>query len=205
MIRDNNLFTDVQEQALLLVEFDQELLAEREHVMANQPEPMPSTTAAPPSATGGVFRAIRTGFAAALPSSKPSTTIASAPQAQTRPNLLSGQTSFWTSGADFDSPEKRKKLRGEAIPLLVEHSHSIPIGKVVNQLEGRPYFLYLYLDALFDKDPELSADYVERQAELYAEFAPGRVIRLLQTAQNLQIDLSLEKVSCLDVSELKTS
>jgi hypothetical protein len=203
MIRDNNLFTDVQEQALLLVEFDQELMAEREHVMSNQAEPVPSTTAAPPSTVGGVFRTIRTGFAAAIPSARPSTTAALAPQ--TRPGLIAGQASFWTSGADIDSPDKRKKLRGEAIPLLVEYSYSIPIAKVVNQLEGRPFFLYLYLDALFDKDPELSADYVERQAELYAEFAPGRVIRLLQTAQNLQIDISLEKVIRLDTHALKTS
>jgi len=41
MIRDNNLFTDVQEQALLLVEFDQELDGrEPEHVMSNQAEPV---------------------------------------------------------------------------------------------------------------------------------------------------------------------
>jgi hypothetical protein len=76
---------------------------------------------------------------------------------------------------------------------LVENSHSIPIRKVVSQLEGQPYFLYLYLDALFEKDPELSAAFLERQVELYAEYAPGRVIRLLQTAQNLQIDVRLEK------------
>lgn len=198
LIRDNNLFTDVQDQALLLVEFDQELIRQREHLAENQPAPEPLTTVVAPSAAGGVFNAIRTGFAAAMPSTKPLIRTTAPPQsaiAQSRPGLAPGTTSFWAIGPESESREMRKKARGEAIPLLVEYSHSIPIAKVVNQLEGRPYFLYLYLDALFDKDPELGADYVEQLAELYAEFAPGRVIRLLQTAQNLQIDLSLEKVS----------
>lgn len=34
---------------------------------------------------------------------------------------------------------------------------------MVQQLQERPYYLYLYLDALFDKDRQLAADYADRQ------------------------------------------
>lgn len=195
LIRDNNLFTDVQDQALLLVEFDQELLAQREHLVAHRPT-TPEFTAPEATTAIGVFRALRTGFAAAVPGVRPKAPlVAKTDPSHTSSALTSGVKSFWTSSTDVDSPEQRRKARGEAIPLLVEHSHSIPIAKVVSQLDGRPYFLYLYLDALFDKDPELGANYVEKQVELYAEFAPGRVIRLMQSAQNLQIPLDFEKAS----------
>lgn len=178
----------------------------RDHLETAKPQEPASTSgkvipATSPSAgaAGGVFSALRAGVSAAIPTrmlpgpGKVQATLLSPPSA-TRPTLGGSSTSYWTSGPDNDTPAMRKKARGDAIPLLVQNSHSIPIQKVVSQLEGRPYFLYLYLDALFEKDPELSASYLERQVELYAEFAPGRVIRLLQTAQNLQIDVRLEKV-----------
>jgi hypothetical protein len=34
---------------------------------------------------------------------------------------------------------------------------------VVRQLQTRPYYLYLYFDALFDKDSQLAMEYAERQ------------------------------------------
>ncbi|KAJ7741542.1 hypothetical protein DFH07DRAFT_981369 [Mycena maculata] len=37
--------------------------------------------------------------------------------------------------------------------LLMDHIHSIPVGRVVEQLQSRPYFLFLYLDALIEKEP----------------------------------------------------
>ncbi|KAG8812910.1 Vacuolar protein sorting-associated protein 41 [Serendipita sp. 400] len=230
LIRDNHLFTDVQDQALLLVEFDQELMKQREHLRANQPKPdsgqtkpspsnkstsnvskSPAKRAATDSAVGaggggGVFQAL---FSAALPTSvfggtsnstkAPLLASTSKPAATSSRPQLSSHThtsSYWTSeNANEALPdESYAAARGEAIPLLVEHSHSIPIAKVVSQLETRPDFLFLYLDALFEKDPELCSDYLERQVELYAQFRKGRVIRLLQTAQNLQIALPFEKI-----------
>lgn len=159
-------------------------------------------TSPTPSGAGGVLSVLRAGVNAAIATgrigspAKQSLTSASTPQkTQPTPSTAnSGSTPYWTSAPDTDTLAARRKARGEAIPLLVANSHSIPIRKVVAQLEGQPYFLYLYLDALFEKDPELSADFLERQVELYAEYAPGRVIRLLQTAQNLQIEVRLEKV-----------
>ena len=185
-------------------------MAQSKHLQSTQPTQEPASTstkaipASSPSAgaAGGVFSALRAGVSAAMPTKmlggpagKPLVVSAVSPQ-KSRPTLgNSSSTSYWTSGPDTDTPAARRKARGDAIPLLVQNSHSIPIRKVVSQLEGRPYYLYLYLDALFEKDPELSAEYLERQVELYAEYAPGRVIRLLQTAQNLQIDVRLEKAS----------
>ena len=48
---------------------------------------------------------------------------------------------------------------GKAIQLLVDHSHSIPIARVISQLEERPKYLFMYLDSLFEKDPHLVAQY----------------------------------------------
>jgi hypothetical protein len=117
LICENNLFTDVQDQALLLVEFDQELMEKRKK-------------------EGGL--------------------------------------------AVYDE-------RHDAITLLVDHIHSIPvsaliatqlrfffwhffdrlvylqIGRVVQQLQSRPYYLFLYLDALMTRDPNLVSGFADLQ------------------------------------------
>ena len=95
LIREHNLFTDVQDQALLLVEFDAELREKR----------------------------------------------------QAAGNEVKG--------------------RGQAIELLVDHTYSIPIPRVMQQLESRPYYLFLYLDALSEKDPQLTADFADTQVSLF--------------------------------------
>lgn len=72
--------------------------------------------------------------------------------------------------------------KSDAITLLVDHIHSIPvrlpfctmgiitednglvqIGRVVQQLQNRPYYLFLYLDALVGKDPHLVSDFADLQ------------------------------------------
>ncbi|EJD01725.1 vacuolar assembling protein VPS41 [Fomitiporia mediterranea MF3/22] len=120
LIREYNLFTDVQDQALLLVEFDQELVKQRQE-----------------------------------------------------------------SGGDggLDS-----KGRSPAIALLVDHTFSIPVPRVVQQLEGRPQFLYLYLDALFAKDPHLASDYADEQVQLYAQYAPNRLIDFLRASNYYSLE-----------------
>lgn len=135
LIREHNLFTDVQDQALLLVEFDQELINQKKE--------------AGEAITG----------------------------------------------------------RSPAISLLVDHVYSIPVRipncysikfvnilmqvpRVVQQLRARPYYLYLYLDALFEKDPHLASDFADNQVQLYAEFAPKRLIDFLRASNYY----SLEKV-----------
>ncbi|THG97740.1 hypothetical protein EW026_g4314 [Hermanssonia centrifuga] len=117
LIRDNNLFTAVQDQALLLVEFDHELIEKRRK-----------------------------------------------------------------SGEQVDPGQSA------AITLLVDHIHSIPIGRVVQQLQSRPYYLYLYLDALFAKDPHLTSDFADAQVELYAEYAPRRLIDFLRASSYYSLE-----------------
>lgn len=112
LIREHNLFTSVQDQALLLVEFDQELITKRK---------------------------------------------------------AEGET-------------MEEKDHGAAIKLLVDHTHSIPVVRVVQQLEVRPDYLFMYLDSLYDKDPYLTSDYADRQLQLYSEYAPSRLIDFLRTS-----------------------
>ncbi|KAI0748728.1 vacuolar assembling protein VPS41 [Daedaleopsis nitida] len=117
LIRENNLFTDVQDQALLLVEFDQELREKQKK-----------------------------------------------------------------DGEDVDTDPVA------AITLLVDHVHSIPIGRVVQQLESRPYYLYLYLNVMFQKDPYLASAYADTQVKLYAEYAPRRLIDFLRASNYYSLE-----------------
>ncbi|CCM00293.1 uncharacterized protein FIBRA_02323 [Fibroporia radiculosa] len=118
LIRENNLFTAVQDQVLLLVEFDHELMEIRKK--------------------GG-------------------------------------------EDVDFDH-------NSTAIILLVDHIHSIPIGRVVQQLQSRPYYLYMYLDALFHKDPQLTSDFADVQVKLYAEYASDHLIDFLRASNYYSLE-----------------
>ncbi|PWN54103.1 hypothetical protein IE53DRAFT_39224 [Violaceomyces palustris] len=122
LIRDNNLFTAVQDQALLLIEFEQDLL---------------STKKQGPDASK-----VREG------------------------GSVGGEASSSKHGA--------------AIDLLVDHTHSIPIHRVIKQLENQPKFLYMYLDALFDRDSQLVSDFSDLQVKLYAEFEYSKLMAYLR-------------------------
>ncbi|KAA1466651.1 vacuolar assembling protein VPS41 [Dentipellis sp. KUC8613] len=117
LIREHNLFSSVQDQALLLVEFDHELMEKRE-------------------AEGEV-------------------------------------------GAVG---------RGAAITLLVDHTYSIPVARVVQQLQPRPLFLFQYLDALFERDPHLTSDFADTQVKLTAEFAPHKLIDFLRASNYYNLE-----------------
>ncbi|TFK47011.1 vacuolar protein sorting-associated protein 41 [Heliocybe sulcata] len=117
LIREHNLFTAVQDQVLLLVEFDQEVMENRRK-----------------------------------------------------------------EGQDVDDSQSA------AIQLLVDHTHSIPIGRVVQQLQGRPYYLFLYLDALFKRDPYLASDFADSQVKLCAEYAPPRLIDFLRASNYYSLE-----------------
>ncbi|KIJ69735.1 hypothetical protein HYDPIDRAFT_120723 [Hydnomerulius pinastri MD-312] len=117
LIREHNLFTDVQDQALLLVEFDQELIEKRKE-----------------------------------------------------------------EGADAVHSQS------EAITLLVDHTHSIPVGRVVQQLRARPLYLFLYLDALFKKDQHLASDFADLQVTLFAEYATSRLIEYLRASNYYNLE-----------------
>ncbi|KAF7984727.1 hypothetical protein HWV62_11658 [Athelia sp. TMB] len=117
LIREHNLYMDVQDQALLLVDFDHELMEKRK--------------------TEGVVV---------------------------------------------------YEEKSEAIQLLVDHIHSIPIARVEQQLQEKPYYLFLYLDALMMKDPNLVFGFADRQVELFAEFATPRLIDFLRASNYYNLE-----------------
>ncbi|KAG6894266.1 hypothetical protein C0992_006840 [Termitomyces sp. T32_za158] len=135
LIREYNLFTDVKDQVLLLVQFDDELRKQRKQ-----------------------------------------------------------------DGQALDDK------RSDAITLLVNNIHSIPvsyfltsdacllisveIGRVVQQLESSPYYLFLYLDALvMEKDPNLVSDFADLQVKLYAEYATVRLIDFLRASNYYNLEM----------------
>ena len=84
------------------------------------------------------------------------------------------------------------------------------MARVVQQLQDRPYYLYLYLNALFQNDPHLTSPYADTQVcsapslacgphielgnlqvKLYAEYAPRKLIDFLRASSYY----SLEEVS----------
>ncbi|KAG6901193.1 hypothetical protein C0995_015507 [Termitomyces sp. Mi166 len=120
LIREHNLFTDVRDQVLLLVQFDDELRKQRKR-----------------------------------------------------------------DGQVLDDK------RSDAITLLVNNIHSVPIGRVVQQLESSPYYLFLYLDALvMEKDPNLVSDFADLQVKLYAEYATPRLIDFLRASNYYNLEMA---------------
>jgi len=52
----------------------------------------------------------------------------------------------------------------------------------VQQLRSRSRFLFLYLDALFEKDAHFISDFADTLVELYAEHAPVKLIDFLRAS-----------------------
>ncbi|KAI3605006.1 vacuolar protein sorting 41 [Moniliophthora roreri] len=133
LIRENNLFTDVQDQILLLVEFDHELMEKRRQAREDQ------------------------------------------------------------DGAGVEQD------KSEAIQLLVDNLYSIPITRVVQQLQSRPRYLFLYLDLLVEKDPQSISgfpDLQDLQVKLYADYARPRLIDFLRAST--EYDLEKAYAVCQD-------
>ncbi|KAG2086160.1 uncharacterized protein F5147DRAFT_729267 [Suillus discolor] len=128
LIREHNLFTDVKDQVLLLIEFDQELLERRKQ-----------------------------------------------------------------EGAEGEATSS------EAIALLVDHIHSIPIARVVQQLRDRPFYLFLYLDALFKKDSQLGSEFADLQVTLFAEFATHRLIDYLRASTSYNLEAAYNECKNRDL------
>ncbi|KAJ3825366.1 hypothetical protein F5880DRAFT_1638492, partial [Lentinula raphanica] len=92
-----------------------------------------------------------------------------------------------------DTGRKEEDKPSRAIALLVDNVHSIPINKVVSQLAPRPKYLFLYLDALNARDPNLLAgsgfsDLQNLQVQLYAEYARPRLIDFLRSSTDYDLE-----------------
>lgn len=76
----------------------------------------------------------------------------------------------------------------KAVRLLVHHAHSIPMHKVVDQLEDRPALLYCYFQAMLDHDPQLAAEYSDLQISLFAEYDRGKLMALLRSTRAYSLE-----------------
>ncbi|KAH6902802.1 vacuolar protein sorting 41 [Coprinopsis sp. MPI-PUGE-AT-0042] len=153
LIREHNLFTDVQDQVLLLVEFDHELMEKRriKEESGKKADGNAETKAKEGAASGAAGRVKSPG-----------------------PPAAAAEVKQWE--------------QSDAIQLLVNNIHSIPINRVVQQLQSRPYYLFLYLDALVEKDPHLVSGFADLQVKMYAEFAVARLIDFLRTSNYYNLE-----------------
>ncbi|WVO14232.1 hypothetical protein L204_101864 [Cryptococcus depauperatus] len=138
LIREHNLFTAVQDQALQLVSFDQERRQARSQTRLKEES--------------------KTGKAEG--------------EVEDKQDLDTGEKYI----------EDIQNRHGAAIQLLVDHVHSIPIDRVVRQLEVKPQFLYMYLDSLLDKDSQFCLPYSNRMVKLYAAYDVERLMPFLRAS-----------------------
>ncbi|KAF8929973.1 Vacuolar protein sorting-associated protein 41 [Haplosporangium bisporale] len=97
-------------------------------------------------------------------------------------------------GKRTTEPEKHEKTaeeeltQGPAVQMMIEHTEEIPIKHVVPQLKDHPRLLHIYLDALFLRDPHLGFEFHDLQVELYATYAPGRLIDFLRASNYYSLE-----------------
>jgi vacuolar protein sorting-associated protein 41 len=58
----------------------------------------------------------------------------------------------------------------------------------VQQLRSRSRFLFLYLDALFEKDAHLISDLADTLVDLYAEHAQAKLIDFLRASSHYNLE-----------------
>ncbi|GAO48783.1 hypothetical protein G7K_2952-t1 [Saitoella complicata NRRL Y-17804] len=90
------------------------------------------------------------------------------------------------------SIEGVRSTKRRALNLLVEHSHSIPVAKVVPQLEDEPILLHVYLDAVWRNDPHLTVKYGDLQVDLYAEYERTRLEEFLRISNSYSLQNAAE-------------
>ena len=77
-----------------------------------------------------------------------------------------------------------------SLPSIITliHIRALQVARVAQQLQSRPYYLYLYLDALFEKDATLASDYADDQVRLYAEYETTRLIDFLRASNYYSLE-----------------
>ncbi|KAF9282310.1 Vacuolar protein sorting-associated protein 41 [Mortierella alpina] len=79
-------------------------------------------------------------------------------------------------------------IKGPAVQLMVQHTEEIPIKRVVPQLKSQPRLLHIYLDALFVRDSHLGFEFHNLQVELYAAYAPVKLIDFLRASNYYSLE-----------------
>ncbi|ORX62542.1 vacuolar protein sorting-associated protein 41 [Hesseltinella vesiculosa] len=75
-----------------------------------------------------------------------------------------------------------------AVQLLVKNTEVMPPSKIVRQLRLHRPFLHTYLDALFDRDHHLGAEFHDLQVELYAEYDYPKLLDFLRTSTYISLE-----------------
>jgi hypothetical protein len=63
---------------------------------------------------------------------------------------------------------------------------------VVAQLQSNRYYLYMYLDALFQKDPQSAYEYSDDLVDLYAEYDYRRLLDCLRASTSYSLEKAYE-------------
>ncbi|KAF9570876.1 Vacuolar protein sorting-associated protein 41 [Mortierella alpina] len=106
-------------------------------------------------------------------------------------NLTSKGTSAAADSDIAPAPEPTAEdelIKGPAVQLMVQHTDEIPIKRVVPQLKTQPRLLHIYLDALFVRDPHLGFEFHNLQVELYAAYAPVKLIDFLRASNYYSLE-----------------
>jgi hypothetical protein len=80
----------------------------------------------------------------------------------------------------------------EASKLLIENQDTIPVELVVKKLKPQPFLLFSYLDRLVHKDPEVCSSHHGLLVDLYAQYAPEKLIAFLRSSNHYQLEKALE-------------
>ncbi|CAO3637448.1 unnamed protein product [Cunninghamella blakesleeana] len=74
-----------------------------------------------------------------------------------------------------------------AVQLLVKNHEAMQPAKIVRQLKSHPKFLHIYLDALFQRDHHIGAEFHDLQVELYADYDYPKLLDFLRSSQQLSL------------------
>ena len=78
----------------------------------------------------------------------------------------------------------------DGLKLFLEHMDRLPTELIVQRLQEKPgsgKHLFLYLDALMDKDKEASRKYHGNMVPLYADYAPDRLLSFLKASDHYNL------------------
>ncbi|ORZ22629.1 hypothetical protein BCR42DRAFT_172424 [Absidia repens] len=88
-----------------------------------------------------------------------------------------------------DNDQQTKKLSAmPAVQLLVKNTEAMQPAKIVRQLRHHRHFLYIYLDALFDRDHHIGYEFHDLQVELYAEYDYPKLLDFLRTSHYISLE-----------------
>ena len=77
--------------------------------------------------------------------------------------------------------------------MLAEHTEEMPVKNCVNILQNSAnsqsrQLLFEYMDRIYSKDPALCHGYGDLQVDLYADYAPQKLLTFLKDEEYTELD-----------------